>query len=534
MYSILIVEDEEVFRNVLPRIIDWSSLGFRVAGTAANGREALDFCRRSRIDVVLTDIKMPVLNGIELAMELKLQSVGTKVVLLSAFEDFEYARKGIACGVHGYILKSEGEEEIERYFSRMKVLLDEERSQGQDSENMWLDQKRRLEDFLACAHPEDAAFLDDIRSARALAIVDLDERHALERRYGSSIVRELMRMLRLGAYELVDKEGIGLVSDLGNRIAVIALRGDVDPFPFFVGLHGELNSRLAIASIDEAMVPTISLSACAVKDGGSGLKDAFDLASSGIAAKASLGPGAFIKAPENAAAEGPSFPSEARLAEELRDVLRKIRADGLSTPEIAATRIIEFLDGVEARAKAARLGSMLPVTAFAARALVILTKERESPAAEVPGFAAALDPLLTELGTYETASMLLGRLKQGVVEAFESLGPISGPKGTKLVREAVACMQAGYQGSISLESVAARLKVHPVHLSRVFSRHYGKTFTVALAEIRIEAAKGLLADSRYKIYEVADLVGFEKPKYFSELFKKMTGYTPNDYRGRFT
>lgn len=271
-YSVLIVEDEEIFRNVLPRIIDWPSLGFEVSGTAEDGRRALDFCSRRKVDVVLTDIRMPVLDGIELAMELKVAAPGTKVVLLSAFEDFEYARRGIACGVHGYILKSEGEEEIERYFARLRPALDAERT----------------------------------------------------------------------------------------------------------------------------------------------------------------------------AAPGP----------------------GDETQE---------------------------------------------------------DSLLAE------------------PEALEASGPAgadrAGPEAahaSKLVRDAIECMKAGYQGSVTLEGVAARLKVHPVHLSRVFSRDYGKTFTQSLAEIRIEAAKGLLSDGRYRIYEVADLVGFEKAKYFGELFKKMTGYTPHEYREKCT
>ena len=281
-YTVLIVEDEEVFRNVLPRIIDWRSLGFEVAGTAENGGAALAFCARSPVDVVLTDIRMPVLDGIELAMELKLSCPGVKVVLLSAFEDFEYARRGISCGVHGYILKSEGEEEIERYFARMRRSLDDER-----------------------------------------------------------------RSVREGR--------------------------DAPPSSL-----GELEAR------------------------------------------------------------------EDREAREAR--------------EAASLR----LEGAE----------------------------REIP-----------EP---------------------------------GPRATKLVRDAIECMKSGYQGSVSLESVAAKLKVHPAHLSRVFSRDYGKTFTCVLAEIRIEAAKSLLADGRYRIYEVADLVGFEKAKYFSELFKKMSGYTPHEYRERCT
>ena len=126
MYKVVLVEDEEIFRKVLPEIIDWKALGFEIVKIVENGRKALEYLQEEQVDVILTDIRMPVLNGLDLAMEVKNRYPMTKIILLSAFNEFDYARKGIDCGVYGYILKSEGEEEIERYFRNLKKTLDSE------------------------------------------------------------------------------------------------------------------------------------------------------------------------------------------------------------------------------------------------------------------------------------------------------------------------------------------------------------------------------------------------------------------------
>jgi two-component system, response regulator YesN len=532
LYTILIVEDEEVFRRVLPLIIDWSSLGFSIAGTVENGRKALEFCEGRSVDVVLTDIRMPILNGIELAMELRLRSSGTKVVLLSAFDDFEYARKGIECGVYGYILKSEGEEEIERYFAGLRRRLDEEGAAPPGSGNLDSGRERSLASLIEAAEAPNAA--EEGTAPLALALVDLDEWPMLERQLGPQAVHELRDLVRLELVELVEKAGLGSVADHGRSVAVVLSARVEAPNLFFSTLLGEVNSRLAIADLNHRETTSVSLSFAAVEGGRAGLGTALERASAGLAERVSKGPRSCVETPVRSSRGLESFPSETTLVGELRAVLDGLRTSRPPTREGEATAIIEFLDGVEARAVDCRLQLIRPVADFASRAVVVLTRESESPLAESPSAVAVLDSILAEIPLYETASPLLGRLKHAVSDAFGALDSGLDPRGIRLVREAIECMQAAYQGSISLESVAARLKVHPVHLSRVFSRDYGKTFTSVLTGIRIEAAKELLADGRYKIYEIADLVGFGKPRYFSELFKKMTGYTPLEYRGKFT
>lgn len=127
MYHLLIVEDEEIIRQALPLIIDWNAIGFDVAGAAGSVADALQIIEERSVDVVLTDIKMPVVSGLELACELKNRFPAIKTVLLSAYRDFNYALKGIEYGVYGYLLKTDSKAEIREYFVRLKDDLDRER-----------------------------------------------------------------------------------------------------------------------------------------------------------------------------------------------------------------------------------------------------------------------------------------------------------------------------------------------------------------------------------------------------------------------
>ena len=105
MYSVLMVDDEEEVLAVIRKKLDWEELGFTVVGTAANGVEALDFVTKNTPDVVLTDIRMPYMDGLELSRRIHELYPDICIIIFSGFDDFELAKKAIALGVKDYLLK---------------------------------------------------------------------------------------------------------------------------------------------------------------------------------------------------------------------------------------------------------------------------------------------------------------------------------------------------------------------------------------------------------------------------------------------
>jgi YesN/AraC family two-component response regulator len=124
MYRLLIVDDEEDIRRGLAELFPWGEIGFEVAGTAENGRQAFELVAAGGVDAVFSDIRMPVLSGIELAKALSEAGLAVPVVFLSAFKDFAYARQALQYGVRDYVLKPTDFTDIRSVFSKLRRELD--------------------------------------------------------------------------------------------------------------------------------------------------------------------------------------------------------------------------------------------------------------------------------------------------------------------------------------------------------------------------------------------------------------------------
>lgn len=124
MYRLLIADDEEEIRNGLADYFPWAEVGFQVTARAENGKQALDLIARGGIDAVLTDIRMPLMTGIDLARAIFERHFNVPVVFLSAYKDFAYAQKAVQYGVRRYVLKPTDYSELTAVFSRLKKELD--------------------------------------------------------------------------------------------------------------------------------------------------------------------------------------------------------------------------------------------------------------------------------------------------------------------------------------------------------------------------------------------------------------------------
>lgn len=144
LYKVLLADDEEEIRLGISRKIDWESLGFQLAGQAENGAEALELAEQLRPDVVLTDIKMPFMDGLELCQRLKLLLPAAKMVVFSGFDDFEYARRAIGMNVSEYILKPINAPELCQVLEKLRSQLDQQRMERRNMETL----RRRYEESL--------------------------------------------------------------------------------------------------------------------------------------------------------------------------------------------------------------------------------------------------------------------------------------------------------------------------------------------------------------------------------------------------
>lgn len=113
MYKVMLVDDERLILQGVLNIIDWEKLGMEVIHMAENGKEALDKYKENPVDIIITDINMPVITGLELIMKIKEINKRAKFIVLSGYDEFSYARTAMKYGVENYILKPINEEELE-------------------------------------------------------------------------------------------------------------------------------------------------------------------------------------------------------------------------------------------------------------------------------------------------------------------------------------------------------------------------------------------------------------------------------------
>ena len=136
LYRVMLVDDEEDVRQAIARKIDWEEIGFEVVASAENGQEALELQARVHPDVVMTDIKMPFMDGLTLTRKLKENRKNTKVIIFSGFDEFEYAKEAIKLEAEEYLLKPLNASELKNVFLRIRENLDREIDQRRNESRL--------------------------------------------------------------------------------------------------------------------------------------------------------------------------------------------------------------------------------------------------------------------------------------------------------------------------------------------------------------------------------------------------------------
>ncbi|KRE82516.1 hypothetical protein ASG89_14770 [Paenibacillus sp. Soil766] len=524
MYKLLIVEDEAIFRTVLPSIIDWHSLGFEIAGVCENGYKALEFLDKTEVDAILTDIRMPVLNGLELAMEVKSRFSRTKVTLFSAFNEFDYARKGLECGIYGYILKSDGEDEIVTHFTKLRDVLDKENQIRIDSEDFWRQRETFFKDMMESSSIPLTAGIKFDQREYPLALIRMDEYKHMAFYSGADRVRSMQEFIRGYLYEQLEIPNKGMVISFNDIFILLGTVSEINFVQTVTEIYGNLKEELGMYKKNEEECLDIS---CVI---GSTAANVQELCHSFISLRDSFLHSAYAgnrlityKELDPSGKRIFTFAEEEKLMKEMMQLVHGK----------AHAQLIEYLEALKNEWIASKLTDLDRISGFAVKLVLAVFNALGEMGKKSDLFLERTNAIMKEIGYCETLVMIFKKLEVFTIEAFELINEENTMKNRRIVDEALAYIKKNYAEQISLEELARYVNVHPVHLSRLFSKDLGNTFKYILTEARMEEAKRLLKDINYKVYEISTLVGYEKPRYFSELFRNVTGLTPLEYREKY-
>jgi len=512
--KVLLVDDEQIIRKGIRTFIPWENLGCRLAGEASDGEEALALMETVRADIVLTDIRMPGMDGLELAGELGRRYPRCKVIILTGYGDFEYARQAIKYRVTDYLLKPVGEEELTDVLQKTLRALRQEveerqsnnRLQEMVSDNLGEIRRKILEDLIHGRGEPDA-----LRHRAEQAGLDLP-------------VNADYQVL------LLFPESAGGEPDSGG---LPEIPGDFPVLP----VRQEGRKGLLVLLVRRAGAEGTDCRA-----------DRFyrDLRSRDIlsaAGSAAAGPGG-IALSHREAQEAFSWrvyldrPGVIHYSsrEQLRDRFLRELPPPVSPGEAETFLAEQFLSlHPDTGSLTAQLlhGCLLAgqtredYIRFCRRLYLLARKEAERKGIRIAGSEG--DPFADTEGLYSW-KLLLERA--GTV--FRQLeGQVSGHTEqhySPLTVQAIRYIENHFKEDITLSRIAEVTGVSESHISRMFKKDTGINFIPWVNRFRVEYSRELLASPELKLYNVADLAGFSDYKYYTLQFKRYTGISPMEYR----
>lgn len=412
MYQIMIVDDEPILRNGIKNFIDWKTLDCNVCCVAENGEDALRQFSGHKIDIVITDIKMPGIDGLELARRLAECSPKTKVIILTGYSDFSYAQRAIKYSVVDFVVKNNPAPKIREAVKKTILLIEKER---QDTQFLG-----ELEEIVNQSYDE----------LKIKLFIDIINRNIQD-----------PKLIRQKA----DHLGLSLPD---YRLAIIRIPDSPQETDFQQVRQSVLDFSLSSLHAYQPFAFTLSARTLCIM----------------------------------------LFP-----------------VSGLDTNESLSNACRQICT------------TLLDLTGYSVRI----------------GISSIHEDILTLYTAYGEASTVQRMQNRAGVQFLYENKDADRPDNP-VVCQILAYIHAHYMEDITLCQIADAIHLNASYLSRFFKRHRSETVVSYITRYRIERSKELLLHSDARLYSIAIDVGFNDAAYFSNIFKKYTGYSPSEYKSKFS
>ncbi|MDF2835094.1 MAG: two component transcriptional regulator, AraC family [Paenibacillus sp.] len=500
---ILIVDDEQEIRGGIRHLLERSALEARleIVGAASDGREAMLIAGSRQVDLIITDIRMPGMSGLELIREVRAAHPSIRFVMLSGYDDFAYAREAMRHGALDYLLKPVVERELLGIVER---LIEQSSRDNESSLYLSLKEFRDLR--------EDGEW-------KAAALCGIDELpEARIRELGGEATLQWM-LVKVNAETARELGGVYFINS-----------DPAAPFRYSFGLAAaserELKEKIAAFTqrvyrfSKERVKVSVSfgVSEPVLQDGATFNQTPFDLAffraHQALFSRVLLGSGIYD-------AGGIGEAKHHYASDKLEAALELKDADGI-TEEIEALL-----------KKCVKEGSASVLLLSLERLMFLIHHRWQADLTFAEGSSMPLmNRTLEGLLWSSHPDSLKKSLLVWIQGTLARLDPAH--QEGKVLTRAKKYIQAHLGHPINLTEVSQETHVTPQYLSKLFREKSGETFIEYMTRLRVEEAKRLLSEPGVKIYEVADLVGYSNWKHFSRVFKQYTGYGPSDYKNRLT
>lgn len=508
-YSVLLVDDEEDVIQIIMKKMDWESMGFQIAGYAHNGVEALEMAEELQPDVVMTDIKMPYMDGLTLSRKLKELYRTVKIIIFSGFDEFEYAKEAIQIEVEEYILKPIDAGNLKEVFGRIREKIDREMDEKRNvdklreyyMESLPILQENFYTSLIDGRIPEGEVekYLSDYQINLTGPYYVVSILHV-----STTDIPQNMNHFLLGvsvkklAEEHMEGEWKSRILMYLGDILVITQLGSQDQITAFTDFMDQM-CRLAKHVCEATVTAGIGYVCNNLPD----IRISWQGARSAVSYRVLYGNARAINIAEIDPMENADERWE-ELKTEISHCIRRFVQNGITMQKYQIfimgllTEIFRFCNN-----------NQLDSTEFYGEKGETFERcmQMESPE-ELEHWLLKICEKLQEKVQQE---------RQASTKSF--------------VSRAVEYVQEHYSDrNITVESVCRELGVSAAYFSTIFKKETGKTFISFLTDYRMEKAVELLMTTSDKTYIIAEKVGYADPNYFSYAFKKQYSMSPSKYR----
>lgn len=518
MIKVLIVDDEPKLREGLRTFIDWGAYDYEVVDTAANGNEALEKYQHYHPDLILADIRMPGMDGLQLIEKLRLQDPNLHILILSGYADFSYAKKAMIHRVDGYLLKPVDEDELKDYLSKIKLTIDEEKAseQWKHVTAEW-NREALIQSVLTgedeeaptplCERAHEVGISGKVFQILLLAPqMEGDADAQINTLIRKALVRQFEEPGRGWVFAIHSKFGVllkeplltvelaGIYRELAAELADLGIRYAV-ALGKKVGCLTEIRESYRTACdlvrrhfiLDQGTILTPdSLSVGTDADVGSGAS-----------------PGAGRQLSTDELGEQLFYAVDIGNREAVKSLLHQLgeayKAEGAMENEIK-NRYVELLTTIFSKAL-----KQLP--------------ELQNRSKEFSDGYSKIQKAYSILELNGLAEHLLQQI-------MNQLGEDGKHREVKIMLDLI---HRNYSENLKLETLSGILHYNSAYLGKLFKNTTGEYFNTYLDKVRIEKAKHYLEEG-LKVYQVAEKVGYTNVDYFHSKFRKYVGISPSAYR----
>lgn len=511
MYNVLIADDESIIREGLKCVVDWVSLGFHISGEAANGDDVLHFIAEHNPDVVLLDIQMPKMLGLEAIRDAREHGFTGKVIILSGYSDFNYAQEAIRQGVQHYLTKPIDEDELTDILIEIKQQLDQTRVDSDTAEH-YREKAHNIivHDILLGSANFQKINQSDMNLNSTPYQVVIYEKYSHDSTVSSYRFSDLLRVTNQ------DYDSYDNVTIQYNEVILLKGSFSIQKFNEFLERY-EREKRPQLGSPLDSLFITYGRCVSSLEEVHTSYYDAYSLLQRRFfcdQAQHTIGYEALPTLEKNLVKMDTSMLSKyANLLQNyLQAFNRNMVAETLHDLQNELYISSNSIDSIK----------------LLLADLYLQIKEHMNhlySTAEIPF------PSNTSIIQFIEGKYYLYEIILFFTEQFENImSAIGNSTRDSVLDDILHYINHNYAANITLENIAPLFGYNSSYLGKIFSKKMGENFNSYVDHIRIEHSKKLLLNNSLKVYMIAEKVGYRNVDYFHIKFKKCVGESPSEYR----